>query len=1019
MTVFECVSNSLKNNILFIGPDGYGKSTQLINCYKKIIEAKSAVVPIYIDLSDKAVISACRNGGMFSYILSEYCGFAGDLSNGVFQLKEIFKKENGYSFVILIDHFESAVKNEIYDTVFCDISELSGFKNCCVAAASTYYDERIFHAFQKYDFLPLPQKDVVSYIESKGTLAVTEKSITEIHFNVLTIPQWIYEYGEMLAHGEVDLLTVFESDVDLLTKKFDYRIDEFLDVFKLTCELAFYCVKNKSVTVPHSELVLRFNNEDIPISKRFFIAVKHLMTGKKEEPLEKFNRMAKEYGYGQLCSGGEIYDKSYFVFTKQMYIDYFAAEYCYNLLSGCDEIPGKLEDLNRFLLNDEVARMVALKIKKSERREIIINTLDRVATFNKNLYEGEMPSLENSKFLYLTANLLNINFYVNRSFENTNFSYLDLRLCDFIGKNCSCADFTKSFVSDECFVPVEPENASVFSVSDNGKFLVSGDKTVLNIRSIDYPVVIDSVLCENEDEFVKVKFINETTFEAVCKKRVIVVNITDETSHIRELKQVDMIHEERERADNSFSNYGLLCYLNEKYAVVKCSENSYYGQAYLLFDSETNKLIARFPFHSHLDIHAIVQRGDEINFLYPNSDKPLKAICYNEKTKEIYRKKYPSMIGRGIAYKDGKRIYFDTNKYDSYLKFYFFNLPTKQREAGWVDKENSAHYVINKSRYLHFNKCGVITDMFRYKIFDDLIVYDDKTDAALHWRSEYSKSTYDLGLDRIIKQCRDLTFGKDFNVIKIGNEYRLLVGNHVYRCWVERDSIKTNLLYGLELHLEEEYSIFIDAFPWEAVLKWLCESLDLIQIVSYDFLKEILLPLTETCFMRVVSDTSCEYCDVWCGAITNYLQEMAKYYYFYKNEIPSKEEIASNYKNFCYNCDNGIVYFDGNSCRYMRYESDKIVETIYARGSLIADLPLGTHFIPYESFYNKSRYFILVNIHKDSLYNSAHAPRIPIYDLELFSARTDDMIGLSSVCKDILKKQTTIKTNNMIFTDEK
>ena len=96
MKVFECLKKSSEKNVLFIGPEGYGKSTQFKKCYSKILEEYSNIVPIYIDLETSKVI----NNGVFNSIVNDYCGELNRDNDGAIILKELLKKLMILSFFL-------------------------------------------------------------------------------------------------------------------------------------------------------------------------------------------------------------------------------------------------------------------------------------------------------------------------------------------------------------------------------------------------------------------------------------------------------------------------------------------------------------------------------------------------------------------------------------------------------------------------------------------------------------------------------------------------------------------------------------------------------------------------------------------------------------------------------------------------------------------------------------------------------------------------------------------------------
>lgn len=1014
MNVFECFEKSCEKNILFIGPDGYGKSTQLKNCCSKILQQYSNVVPLYIDLEASKVI----NNGIFSCIINKYCGELNKDFDGKVLLTELLHKDKNYRYVVFVDHFENAIKEEIYNRTKNEIQELAEYDKCSVIVASTYYDEKVFENFDKYEFQPLTKDRIIDCLQKYSNTRIDANALSDELINIISIPQYLYWFSELIKESGIENNINIHSDFDLLTRRFE-RCNNKEDKVLLTNilpKIATYCIKNNTKIVPYSELELLFKEKEDKLSfmDRLRLAVKHFFEN-DDDSIDRLNRFSKKYNIGELCNDS---NKDVFRFSNQVYINYFVANFYGQKIETTESIED-LSLLNNRIINSEVCRFISLILKNKSK---VIELLSQITEYNKNSgLLNENISLQDSKYLYLTANLINTYYYFDYSYEYANFSDLDLRLCNFIGKNCRCAFFNGSRVIDECFVPVEPEESTLFAISKDGKYFVTGNKEVINIRTSKLNVVIDRILADEDDEFIAINYVDNYNFELLMKGFIRSIRIINGqvSSSIKSYAASDFTESTNKSsvASDNISCYGEICCVENGYALIKSGEKSYFGKAYLLFDIETEKLISVHPYYSHLKTQCIVQDGDEIEFLPFNDGQPLKTICFNEKNKQIYKKQYPSMLGRIVEYKEGTKIYFDTNNCDSYLKYYLWE---KHLEPYIWQQKNTMHVKINDIATLGYVNTGHIVTkrlIFLCRRKNDIFFkanYLSTTDYQL-FNGNYinqKQETYNIyNIMEFVNEAGLCTYNEaNINIIKTKetNGYYLLVGNKIYQIMLDEFKQQNiSCVYTYEMKLTDSYVYAIDSFPWEISIK------NVISRCKNDFSTNY---LRKMCVQEV--DFQFEIMKISDNHIFDWKLVFASFMTFYINNsenVLSNEALKRCVKKWCFPCDVGIIYYNGQDTVYLRVENDYTKETILGHGHGMTFARDSVHYIPDCIKYNAINSFRLVNIFKSAYENYWYSPRIPIYDLELFGASFNDVVGLSAVVEDILRKQTEIDTHTLTF----
>lgn len=325
---------------------------------------------------------------------------------------------------------------------------------------------------------------------------------------------------------------------------------------------------------------------------------------------------------------------------------------------------------DELIFSEQICKFLSYEIDKS-------SLLAELNSLRANQSGNVNRCFESCDDIVKTTNLVNILYFYKNRFKDCDLHSLDLRLCNFIGKECVDTDFSNSLCNDACFVPLESETPNFFAISENGKYFATGNKSAVNIWDSKYSTVIYRTLSDESSPFTDIGYKKDTGFVISANSELyssVIVKIKNGiiSQSLNYDKNIvsSCIEKSKKDSADKFNSYGTLCCKQGNFLLLRSDENSYYGNAYLLFDTENEKLLSVCKVNTHLRISDAVQDGNEIEFLIKNDGKPLRSICLNDSTKEIYRKNYSSLIGRCRRYKDGTTVLFDTEYVENYIKWW-------------------------------------------------------------------------------------------------------------------------------------------------------------------------------------------------------------------------------------------------------------------------------------------------------------------------------------------------------------
>lgn len=1023
--LLEHVKKSNYENTALIAPAGYGKTQFLLKCFEAL-KNENGVVPCYIDaaaLNTKDLYTELQK-----YFFKDEKSYLGSI--------EFFKRfynmvsaQSEIKYVLLINHYEDAFNNESIADV-TNIIENFVKMGCCVIVSSAFNDGKVFENFKVLKLEPHSKEKIISILEDKlkDSPKFDFKNLKEQVYSIISTPLMLGWYIDLLKTSSANDVMI-NSEHQLMDRRFNEVLNN-----DFVLKFAYYCTEHKTKYIAEKELVelLLAHNGKVRLVSRIF--------GKKHiNDFEADVLMLEKYGIAK-------YEKSSqkLVFSNQICVDYFTAKKI-----GRDVNNNNFDVLDKFIFSEQICKFLSYEIDKRS----LITELD---SLRANQRGNVNRCFESCDDIVKITNLVNTLYFYENSFKDCDLHSLDLRLCNFIGKECVNTDFSNSLCNDACFVPFEGERgyvrsvrkkAELFAISEEGKYFATGDENAVNIWDVKYSTVIYRTLSDESGPFTDIGYKKDTGFVISANSKLyssVIVKIKNGiiSQSLNYDKNIvsSCIEKSKKDSADKFNSYGTLCCKQENFELLRSDENSYYGNAYLLFDTENEKLLSVCKVNTHLKISDAVQDGDEIEFLIKNDGKPLRSICFNDSTKEIYRKNYPSLIGRCYSGQDGTTMLIDSNNIGSYLKWLFYtpNLEYYQNQSFdfSISKTNIPAFVFagnhifskNSAFLLAHDKCPYTINCIldtkarilyrKASVFDYFYVVKNNKLYIKNEKMRYS------GIMDIATMPN--AFGlNSTNVLLIQGKPFLVLGNSIYSI-LPNDSaseLRFNFFKKIKLQFTDEYLYIIDSFPWSSVIsEIMSKKTELVYSTLLGFFTDTVWQFS----IRKAIDKVLDDCDEQINTRNlnlNYIiYHFSNYINMYidgcgDNPIFDDQMFICGFKNWCTVCDDGIIYFNGKSSCYIGINDAQNEEIKYANGGVIAACRNKVHYVDCKDVYGAFKRYYLFDIYKSKEKNKIEKPIIPIYDLNLYQSGITDILGLSAGVKDILKKQTEIYTKYLTFND--
>lgn len=993
--------------ILLCSGLGRGKTSLLKSIYKTIATNfdKYGVIPLFVDASEITF----HQDPIISYLLTKYSDKLtdGDKQTNVDRkllLKECFNSDK-YKFLLIIDSTE--LLNEcLCENMLRELKHFNKFKSISIifsTSNSAFKDNDVFIEYKIVEnYGRLDETQILNYLKKNG-FEVDHLSL----------------FWQELLNSPFYLTKFVKTHIDSSVLNTDMNFDKS----KLIEEYLFEFVKLNSIFNEEDEFEKRKNlifniiPEKVYYSNDNHIKLSSLEYGKYVNSIPAID-VVKSNDTFYSCEISHV-----------IYLQFFKSKYVENYINT-HKVEDCIEFLNEFIYEGKILLFIGeqLNITNENRTSSKLYECLKYLRLNHS-------KLDVTKYQVAVCNILGV--FINTCSDQLSaldLSYLDLRECDFIGVNCSNTNFSNSYLTDECFVPVEPKKPNIFSISKNGEYYLTGDESAINIRYVNKSKLLYRTLSDNGNEFISAKSIDDNNFCVTCKNNLIVLKIDENqvSQIIRPLTEIDVDDKiNKIELSKDILSKGKICCIENEFALVKSDAGSLHGCAYLLYDINKKTTLSVHKIFSQLEIDYIVQDGEEIEFLYPYEEKCLKSICYNETTKEIYYKQYPSFMGRFISYDNGIKICFNTDKFNVYLKYYFFDkkLLKYNKNMQENDLQNAIPIgsvsttdlcpvnIITKKTcwvltYLKHNYLLIDGYVFRNKFGFNLnssstaenkFIYFDRDDASCKI-CVYSKAGYKLIYSLELKNKINVVCSSCINVYDDKSYGDILLSNSFVKL---DESKKTfSISYKIDLEFDQKYDIMINSFPWEKIVN---------EIYSVWNANRNKNELRRKCdeLVSLWLNQNCQGVETsiifdWTAALISYIHLFIVSNY---SEGIEDEDYVFGIKNWCFPIDDGIIYYDGEYTCYKTFNGRKIK---FSR-SFFVEFNSNVHFFAVNKSYNILNSYKLYDIYKDVSHNRNYGQIIPIYDLNLHGALFDETNGLTEVVKDIIEKQTNIETRYITY----
>lgn len=1019
--LLEHVKKSNYENTALIAPAGYGKTQFLLKCFEAL-KNENGVVPCYIDaaaLNTKDLYTELQK-----YFFKGKKSYLGSI--------EFFKRfynmvsaQSDIKYVLLINHYEDAFNNESIADV-TNIIENFVKMGCCVIVSSAFNDGKVFENFKVLKLEPHSKEKIISILEDKfkDSPKFDFKNLKDQVYSIISTPLMLGWYIELIKTNSANDVMI-NSGHQLMDRRFNEVLDN-----DFVLKTAYYCAEHKTKYITEKELVelLLAHNGKVRLVSRIF--------GKKHiNDFEADVLMLEKYGIAK-------YEKSSqkLVFSNQICIDYFTAKKI-----GRDVNNNNFDVFDKFIFSEQICKFLSYEIDKRS----LLTELDSMRANQRGNVDRCFESCDD---IVKTTNLVNTLYFYQNSFKDCDLHSLDLRLCNFIGKECVDTDFSNSLCNDACFVPLESETPNFFAISENGKYFATGNKSAVNIWDVKYSTLIHRVLSDESSPFTDIGYKKDTGFVISANSELyssVIVKIKNGiiSQSLNYDKKVapSCIAKSKKDSANKFDSYGTLCCKQGNFTLLRSCENCYCGNAYLLFDTENEKLLSVCKVNTHLKISDAVQDGDEIEFLIENDGKPLRSICFNDSTKEIYCKNYPSLIGRSHTYDNGATILLDTDYIESYIKWWAWCIGTdryqnhqilfsiKNTERYVVDHFYEGYFIIisdnetpiinfKNEQYYFFGKNLIHEHIdFNERPFscEDFYLKKNSLNRTII-KDVFSKRTINISKNNF---CRNIQSTLEINIVHIKAKIFVFLGNYIYEVVFDNGKGKLNYLKKVELLFSKEYLYVIDNFPWADAIKIVFDKLKNgvhngvnIYNLARKITTEKIIPM-----INELNKWSCGFDSEACiDNFSMYIVTVAIEEYRDTNDFDSSgEKYIYGFKNRCFPCDSGISYYDGEKSCYIHLDENFDVKYInkYYNGCYTTSYRNQIHYALTPNNYNYIQNFELWDIYKSWEQNRMERPIIPIYDLNLYQSDITDILGISAGVKDILEKQTEIYTKYLTFND--
>lgn len=498
--LIELYNSNRASNILIYNTGGFGKTTQMKNLNKYLLEHldQYKTIPLYIDA--KALDKADEKP-VLKYVAKIFCGM--DITN-TDEVEMFFEKRTGvytYSFLFLIDAINEA-DDAVIGKIVTDIRRLKEIQEIHFIVSSRINEGySVFNDFHKYEFCELTDTQIETYLSRKFSKSGIEvEKFNKSLVDILKIPMYLsvfsYAYKDETfpeLYGEktvrkADLLLAYlykvaeESRMDKnlatsLEREIQFTIEHYLPAlaFKMCCQ-SKVSLNNEE----YKEIKKELNTE-------YFLSFFDEEESEELYPLlsqtarlnYEFPRIARER-LALWCKNGDDY-----AFSHQNWLQFFTARHIVNLMNA-----QKFDELE-YTMRKEVRRFAGeliceydekLKYSKSNHADATrrcecdfeskTDTNSKMSPIEEFMQKNYIKLNESPQSI---ANFIEIMKIARNNNISAKYDSLNLKNVSFAGCMLDSSTFNRTYIYKNNFLS-EGHKGSVtaIAVTTNGKYIVSG-----------------------------------------------------------------------------------------------------------------------------------------------------------------------------------------------------------------------------------------------------------------------------------------------------------------------------------------------------------------------------------------------------------------------------------------------------------------------------------------------------------------------------------------------------------------
>lgn len=398
--IIELLRNG-KHLVYVQGQGGVGKSTALLECYRKLLaESHLKIIPIFVP------IEQCSDDefAIRRYVYTHYLGgeIGTDVMVAYMNLQRLFEAADDYRYVLLFDGW-----NEHFSAgkLVSEVDILSRYEKVSIVLTGRE-EVKDFLDWERVKLVPLSEEYVAQMVPEASE---------EVR-KLLTIPFYLSRYMELEKAGDVRILsagTLLQQYVDYSMEKFR-RANTYAKIKEIDLSEALPIVKNEWFPLLCLEIAsqgkMDFSIRDVKLKERI-----------REIPTEL------DIDIGTVCRKllvpmgfvTEIgMNRNRFKVVHEIYRDWFAATYLRQLLQEHTYTEEEIIEILSGHVSRDSMRFCADSFEKKDELTAILRDINKSVAKREDLRQNEL----------LNKNIVDFFATVSPILQDTNFAYRNMTL---------------------------------------------------------------------------------------------------------------------------------------------------------------------------------------------------------------------------------------------------------------------------------------------------------------------------------------------------------------------------------------------------------------------------------------------------------------------------------------------------------------------------------------------------------------------------------------------------------------